>query len=186
VSNLSDLEDYLNRNLGSDLLMLRYTLSKIKTLQHQMDWNAYFESFAVHARNLYYFLTNEDGPNRRARDFTSQFKASKTSETIRVFDKVHGQILHLGRNRPDDPSKKANLDSAQRLSDWIENNFKAFIDGLGPEYAWDSENADPSRIHIAFDRLVGGPTLPGRVTTTNAPGSAYTFEVAGETDTSGR
>jgi hypothetical protein len=187
VSDRSDLNEYLNKSLKYELLMLRYTLPKIKAPPCQMELNAYFESFVVHARNLYQFLTNEGrGNDAGAREFASHFKANKTNDTISLFAKILPQILHLGRNRPSDPSKQANVDGAQKWSDWIEKNFKAFIDALGPEYAWDWNDADPFGTHIAINRSVGGITQPERLTTTSLPGTEYTFVVKSETDASNR
>jgi hypothetical protein len=46
--------------------------------QHYLSWNAHFESFAVHARNLVNFLTNRDTGNFKAAAFVAGgYKATK-------------------------------------------------------------------------------------------------------------
>jgi len=51
---------YLQEHLPYELKMLRYTYGQLLQKQHCLSWNAHFESFAVHARNLVNFLTNGD------------------------------------------------------------------------------------------------------------------------------
>ena len=84
MSDESDrLQAYLEDHLAYEVLMLRHALTKITTFQHPLEWNAYFESFVVHARNLYAFLTNDDDSRTfKARDFINGFQSQKTDETI--------------------------------------------------------------------------------------------------------
>ena len=140
---------YLQEHLPYELLMLRYTLKKIVAPQLRLDWNVYFESFAVHARNLYDFLTNsEDSRNFKAKDFVAYFSISKEDKVISMFTRLHSQVFHLPKNRPTDQAKKANADRAKLVSRWIETNFATFISGLGADYGskWHGEDADPSKI----------------------------------------
>jgi hypothetical protein len=44
--------DYLEEHLPYMMKMLRYTHGQMLQKQHYLCWNAHFESFAVHARNL--------------------------------------------------------------------------------------------------------------------------------------
>jgi hypothetical protein len=54
-----------------ELLMFRYAYERICDDRYQLDWNAYYENFALHARILFNFLMNEDGANNfKAEDFT--------------------------------------------------------------------------------------------------------------------
>lgn len=182
----SDAEnmDYLRENLRYELLMLRHTLAKITTLtgitaQDQMDWNAYFELFAIHARNLHTFLKNKETQNASALHFTPQFKATKSNDAINMFNKLNPQLLHLGWKRPTDPSQKANVDGAKLLTRWIETEFARFIGGLGGPYcsAWNPDDADPSKIKLGSPTVVLGATGPAAPTTTNAPTSAVTTKL---------
>ena len=179
MSNPSDLQKYLNGHLKYELDMLRYTLSIIKlpidSPQGQRNWNAHFEAFLMHARNLYRFLTNGDSRNQRARDFSSRFKADKTDDTKSLFTKVNDQVFHLGKNRPFGASEKANVDGAQKVSDWIEINFRKFIGELAKEYECDWNDVEFPMLKMDGDRLADRRTLPARPTTTSLPGSEYTM-----------
>lgn len=138
---------FLREHLPYELLMLRYTLKKLAMPQNILDWNAYFESFATHGRNLYCFLTNDkDSKNFKARDFINQFDAGKTNDTIGAFSKLNPQIFHLGKQRKNNKIGKANTEEANQIGCWIEANFSMFIDGLGHEYGsnWNWNDADPS------------------------------------------
>jgi hypothetical protein len=67
--------DYLDEHLPYTLKMLRYTHGQMLQQQHYLSWNAHFESFAVHARNLVNFLTSNDKSNFEAKDFVKRYKA---------------------------------------------------------------------------------------------------------------
>jgi hypothetical protein len=75
-----------------ELDMLNITLERITrvtpTTTHSAipEWNAYFESFAVHARNLRDFLTNDgDSRNFQAKDFVDRYRASDKNKTSGMF-----------------------------------------------------------------------------------------------------
>jgi hypothetical protein len=51
--------EHLEEHIPYELLMLRFTLGKLRTEKHPLAWNGMLESFAVHARNLYCFLINK-------------------------------------------------------------------------------------------------------------------------------
>ena len=61
--------DYLKEHLPYMLKMLRYTFSRMQDEPNYLSWNAHFESFAIHARNLVNFLTNADKNNLKAGEF---------------------------------------------------------------------------------------------------------------------
>jgi hypothetical protein len=172
MSSNANKAAYLQTNLCYELRMLRHALTKITQPQFPLDWNAYFQSFAVNARNLYGFLTNDDkSENFKAKDFI-EFKATKTDNSISMFQRLNPQVFHLGKNRPTDQEKQANLDHAKQVSNWIETNFAAFINGLGVEYGSKVEfwnNADPSKVKSS--------AVPQQPTRTNAdfPATVYTF-----------
>jgi len=51
--------EYMEEHIPYELLMLRHTYQQMKSSNNQLDWNAFFESFCLHARNLYKFLRND-------------------------------------------------------------------------------------------------------------------------------
>jgi len=143
---------HLKEHLPYEIRMLRYTLGELtKRRSHVLEWNVYFESFAVHARNLYDFLTNsDDSRNFKAKDFIDQFATLKTDQTKGTFEKLNSQVFHLGKSRPTNQTEKANRDHAKKVASWIEKEFNRFVDGLAPRYRseWDWDNADPSKITL--------------------------------------
>ncbi len=62
--------EHLREHLPYELLMLRHTYDRINGNRYTLDWNAYYESFTIHARNLLDFLNNEGtGNNLKAKEF---------------------------------------------------------------------------------------------------------------------
>jgi hypothetical protein len=147
---------YLKEHLTYELLMLRYTAKKISQAQQQLDWNAYFESFAIHARGLYHFLVNDGDPrNFEAKHFAS-YKAKKTNETIRVFEKIHFQVLHMGKRREE--SEKVTLNDVAAVTKWVEENINGFASQLNEPYRskWDPNEANVPKEESL---MVMGPTM---------------------------
>src|SRR5271169_3273197 len=99
--------EHLTEHLPYELLMLRHTRERMSSPRYPLDWNAHYESFAVHARNLFDFLMNDaTQANFKASHF-STFKASKNAEVQRLIRQdFHSQILHLGKNRESDEDRK--------------------------------------------------------------------------------
>jgi len=61
---MNERERWLQQHLSYELLMLRHTHKqlhqvRIDSVHNQLVWNANFGAFAVYARNLYLFLTND-------------------------------------------------------------------------------------------------------------------------------
>jgi hypothetical protein len=127
--------EYIREQLTYELLMARYAYGMMSVPQHQLLWNALFEAFSVHVRGLYAFLKNEkDQRNAEARDFNEKFKV-KDAESVRgAFDKLNRQVLHLGKRRTSDMSKKVDLPQAARILNWIEARVSDFIAELPEKY----------------------------------------------------
>ena len=126
---------YIKEHLPYEINMLRYTQNVLNAGSvTRLDWNALYESFAVHARNLYVFLTNEDGPNARAKDFVPAFKAEKDDQTKSVHQRFLAQIFHLGPKRPRLSQAKIGLSDINVYFSWIERNFGSFLDQLKGHY----------------------------------------------------
>jgi hypothetical protein len=159
MSSEQDKEYWLREHLQYEIRMLEYTLAKIGQLPEGDDWNAYYESFAVHARNLYVFLTNDEAGNRKAKEYVD-YQAQKTCRTISVFQKMRAQVLHPGKNRSTGTEEKANLGDAQAIAKWIGESFSEFAEKLrGKRYFEDLNQA-----YKVEDRIT---SLPQQTTTTN-------------------
>ena len=143
---------YLSHHLSYELLMLRYAHARLGDTRHKLMWNAFLEAFAVHARNLQFFLTNDkDSRNYRAEDFNEHFRATKPP--VQIKDKVSVYIVHPGTNRSEEAKDKFNLDRANRAMPWIEREFARFLEELpaSDKKYWRPELADPLKYNPELD-----------------------------------
>jgi hypothetical protein len=137
--------DYLDEHLPYMMKMLRYTHGQMLQKQHYLSWNAHFESFAVHARNLVRFLTNSDAGNFKAYQFVPDYRA-RIGDIQGAMAKLDHQVFHLGKNRPRTFVGKFNTEHAQKVRDWIEENFDDFVNKLGKlKPLFDDRKADPAK-----------------------------------------
>jgi hypothetical protein len=151
--------DYLEEHLPYMLKMLRYTYGQMLQKQHYLSWNAHFESFAVHARNLVNFLTNNDTGNCKASEFVQGYRA-RIGDDQGAMTKLREQVFHLGKKRPRHVVDKFNTEHAKKVYNWIEKNFADFLSELGdlrPHF--DDRKADPAKDEAAY--ITTGPTGPG-------------------------
>jgi hypothetical protein len=122
----------LEEHLPYEVLMLRYTFGKLAT-PDPMIWNAMSESFAVHARSLYHFLTNRtdhldrDHIAKHFADYTAQDPNEKIWDTLK---RIQWQILHLGRQRTIVDREKFKTGSAEEVLRWIEPRILEFKKAL--------------------------------------------------------
>ena len=90
----------LERHLPYEMLMLRHTYGRIERETNHLNWNMALESFAVHARILKSFLTNDDGSgNFQAKDFSSTFPATRDQSVASKLRKLNERVFHLGKQR---------------------------------------------------------------------------------------
>ncbi len=100
---------YLEEQLSYELVMLNYTFMRLMTSasstpEEQLDFNAFLESFAVHARNLVEFLSNEaQQGGRRAWDYIPTFEAPNQAVYFRRLLGLENQILRTSAQRPTGP-----------------------------------------------------------------------------------
>jgi hypothetical protein len=150
--------------------MLRYTYGIISVKQHQLLWNALFESFIVHARSLYGFLKNEkDSRNMEARDFNTSFQVTNPDKIRGAADKINRQVVHLGKLRTAELSEKIDLPQAAAIVLWIEDALREFLDQLPPKLqkCWNADRADPSKVDSMMTRGPTGPAAPPVPSATN-------------------
>jgi hypothetical protein len=143
---------YLNHHLSYELMMLRYTRDRLHDTRHKLMWNAFLEAFAVHARNLHLFLTNDkDSRNFRAADYNDKFRASQIP--VEIKHKVAVYIVHPAKTRSDDGDDKFNLDRAERAFAWIEAEFARFLGELPEDDKkyWNPKWSDPANYNVDLD-----------------------------------
>jgi hypothetical protein len=122
---------HLGDHLPYELLMLRHAYQRTLEDRYALDWNAFYEAFVVHARNLFEFLTNEGGSNNfKACDF-SNFTAKKDPVAQRLINQnLHWQVFHFGKQRKSKDEEKVGREERKTIFDWIEENFETFIVAL--------------------------------------------------------
>ena len=138
--------DYLDEHLPYMLKMLRCTYGQMLQKQHYLSWNAHFESFAVHARNLVKFLANSDDHNFKAHHFSQGYRA-RVGDIQGAMKKLEQQVFHLGKKRPRNFVGKFNTEHAQEVRDWIEKNFNIFLGKLDDSWRplFDDKKANPAQ-----------------------------------------
>ncbi len=131
-----DPENWLSEHLVYERWMLDYTYSRLGTDAATPLWFAMFESFAVHARNLYDFVRGGDG-NVQASAFIGPTYAKPEGvmgETVRQFSP---HVLHMGDARATTSDAKANSEDASAIYAWLRKQLDAFdaqLDGRYPMY----------------------------------------------------
>lgn len=173
--------DYLTDHLAYERLMMEYSFRQLQTHLPQLAWNTHFESFVVHARTLYLFLTTGDGTNAHASDFVQSFKVTKTDQTKSVYSRVNPQVLHLGKNRAG-ATKIASNDLPQ-FYDFISENFDTFIAALPPtiKSAWNADLIDPIKVAVAPGSSHPAGTSSSAIVIFSAPPSATNTPIVSTT-----
>ena len=173
-----ELEQYLDDHLPYERMMLEYTFQKICAGGPQCDWNAYYEAFAVHARNLYQFLSNGDG-NAKAHEFVPGFKARKTDATIPIFARISAQVLHMSPSRPTEAAKKVQIEDAKAIHNWIDQHFRSFVAALPPDLRphWNEPRSKVPANAGSFVISTGptGPVGPSHTATVEASPTCTAF-----------
>ncbi|MGN6101303.1 MAG: hypothetical protein ACTHOR_09155 [Devosia sp.] len=140
------LSEFLSEHYAYELLMLRYSYARLSQTHGQLEWNAVFESCAVHARNLRDFYTNDsDSRNYTARDYGVSGLAAR-KEHSGAFEAINRQIDHLGKKRPTRPEDgKLTTSRIMEVVEWLEEKHSEFIDRCEPatKQGWSEDRAIP-------------------------------------------
>lgn len=148
VSSEKERKEWMAEHLLYERQMLDAALAFMNEVpRNTLLWNAVFESFCIHARNIYDFLTNGgEANNFKALDFVSRFKAGSTASISQTVNRLHPATFHMGKSRPTKPEEKFSSDHAKRVYDWLDENFRKFERELGEPYAvlWKAIHTAPS------------------------------------------
>jgi hypothetical protein len=79
MTSKSQLENHLQDHLPYELLMLRYSHGRINIESDPLIWNAMYECFCMHARNLWDFLNNAGTSNNLFYEQLPELLPSPTS-----------------------------------------------------------------------------------------------------------
>jgi hypothetical protein len=151
MSSMNQKIEHLGDHLPYEVLMLRHSYQRTLEDRHALDWNAFYEAFAVHARNLFDFLMNRGGSNNfSARDFSACFAARKDDAVERLINQnLNWQVFHFGKQRKSEEDEKVGKEQRKAVFEWIEENFNVFAEALDRDLApyWYPERADPKKVH---------------------------------------
>jgi hypothetical protein len=154
VRTMNKQERWLHEHLSYELLMVRHAHKElqvpvIRSACEQLVWNANFGAFAMYARNLYDFLTNEAGPrNFVAKNFAAEFEADKTP-LVGIMNNLNEQAFHPGKQRtPSNDKRRVGLVKVNTVYAWVETNMQKFLGQLKQPYntIWDQDMADLAKI----------------------------------------
>lgn len=137
-------KSYLREHIAYEILMLRYDIQRLEDAKHQLEWNAFFESFCIHARSLYSFFRNDGKQGAiKAKDYgLGKFHHQNKDK---LFEKINHQIAHLTNQRTRDIGAKLSLQDCKEIRAWVEDALFNFLENLPPEYAneWNEADATP-------------------------------------------
>jgi hypothetical protein len=111
--------------VGYELAMLSYAFMRVVTAQsstpeEQLDNNAFVESFAVHARNLVWFLsTKSKKGDHKAIDYITNFEAPDQSVLERPLFRLEKQILNVSALGTTDLQERFSTEDAREPYTWI-------------------------------------------------------------------
>jgi hypothetical protein len=155
-----DLVTYLSEHLKYERDMLRFTYDMLfKTDGYR--WCAMFESFGVHARNLYDFLRHEGKSNTVRADNYVPGRSKPAASN--VDGKMNGSFFHLSTSRLE--NKPVSLADAIAIGGWIDREWAVWASQLGEPFKAfvDTSPACPEP-QLAVH---GGPSATNHVATTS-------------------
>lgn len=155
----AELVEYLTNHLAYERKMLGFTF-KMLSEADGLRWSAFFESFGLHARNLYDFLRHEGkrGNTIRADDYLSGRKRPTPS---RVDGRLNASFFHLSTERlKNDP---VNLKDAIQIAEWIDAEWKRWAEQLSAPF---NRLVDPAPVcAVQAETTLYTPTASSEVRT---------------------
>lgn len=124
---------YLEEHLVYERTMLAYTFERLHDAPPGPSWNMVYESFGIHARNLYQFLRNAEGARSdfRAHDYVQNLPTPAAFGNFNT--DINAFVFHLSTGRVKRPKLK--LQELQKLGGWLDKHWKAWVDALPEDYA---------------------------------------------------
>ncbi len=184
MATKAELSRYLCEHYAYELQMLRHTLARLRVTTDRLDWNALFESCALHARSLRDFYTNDpESRSHKAKDY-GVASLSDRKKFSAEFDRINPQIAHLGKTRVFGIEEgKLTFEKLASVAAWLETLHPKFIAGcdVDSKDGWDESlaqvppalevtNAPPTATnHIQVVSSNFGATLPSAPASEGAP-----------------
>ncbi len=123
---------YLTEHLAYERQMLGYTFARLHDTEPGLAWNAVYESFSIHARNIYDFLRHEGGnkTNFRADQFVV---GHRKPNHLAVFNDLDVYAFHLSMKR--DVSSKPDLSRLTMMGAWLDKHWASWVNLLPEPFA---------------------------------------------------
>lgn len=141
--------EYLGEHIKYERDMLAFCYSKLHNTPPGLEWNAFFEAFGIHARNIYDFLRNEGRATTTFR--ADQYVQSwKPPEALLKFNGLDQFVFHMSKSRLE--HAKLKLQDLQELFNWLDDEWAKWVGKLSDPYA---------------AKLKADPVCPDNLTLTN-------------------
>ena len=126
-----DKLQYLKEHVAYERTMLGYTYARLHDTPEPISWNVVYESFGIHARNLYHFFRNEGlaGNHFKAGDYVNGWSPSKP---LHSFTKLNAFLFHMSTDRT--VHEKMNLARLQQLGSWLDTEWVKWAAKLPSPY----------------------------------------------------
>ena len=124
----------ISKHLPYEIWMLRWTMHMLQWPWPQPIFNAFIESFCIHARNLSEFFSMAKKDQIRAELFVANYEINRDFPKHELIVKISEQITHLQRNRTDDPNAKISDADRKKLFELLEAEVKRFEERLTDAY----------------------------------------------------
>lgn len=123
---------YLKEHVAYERRMLGYTFGMLSSTAPGDAWNAIYESFGIHARNLYDFLRNGGKPQTtfRADDYVP---SRKMPPGLLTFNELDTFLFHMSTGRAE--REKLNMARLTQLGAWIDMYWEEWVDLLPEPFA---------------------------------------------------
>ncbi len=130
--NEAEMLRYLEEHVAYERTMLGYTYARLHDTAPGVGWNVVYESFGIHARNLYDFLRNEGKTQTtfRADDYVDSWPKPNA---LLSFNELDVFLFHMSTGRAE--RQKLNLQRLQQLGAWLDDAWAKWVRRLPDPYA---------------------------------------------------
>jgi hypothetical protein len=158
-------------NVRYELDMMRFNLLRAREASEkgsQLGYNSHYESWAIHARNLYKFLNSDDDKNTnyRAQDYVPGFSCKKSNDTVRTLQRLDPEVFHMGTKRPKTVDKQVQIADINVFTEWVEDAFEDFLTKVrtGPHSSGWREPSMPRNARVTYKKFA---STSNHLTTSN-------------------
>lgn len=120
---------FLKEHVRYERMMIRHVYKELHQQKDQLIWNALYESFGVHARNLYKFLRSDDGGNIGSNSYVANRSKPEHEPLFNMLDIF---LFHMAVER--DRKDRLNKENLKVLAAWIDREWKIWTDQLGEPF----------------------------------------------------